>query len=72
MLKKIIYLIIYYIYILSFSQIVTLGSYLGGKQYSKIGSLISKNVLLSCLYLFVDNLTFSGVIFSKPSFLYFE
>ena len=45
MLKKIIYLIIYYIYILSFSQIVTLGSYLGGKQYSRIGSLISKNVL---------------------------
>jgi len=49
MLKKIIYLIIFYIFLLSCSQVFTLGSYIGGNNTSIAASLISKNILCDLL-----------------------
>ena len=49
MFKKIIYLIIFFIFVLSFSQIFVLGSYIGGQKMAVQSSIIAQNVLINIL-----------------------
>ena len=49
MFKKIIYLIIFFIFVLSFSQIFVLGSYIGGQKMAIQSSIIAQNVLINTL-----------------------
>ena len=49
MCKKIIYVIIFFIFVLSFSQIFVLGSYIGGQKMAVEASIIAQNVLINIL-----------------------